>query len=105
MEGIVKLMLIVELDRAEQERLQLIQRTKDGIAASKKKQGRKPGTLDKMTPKLQNDIRQYLHDRSITQSILMKKHSISRNTLKKYIYLLYRITKAKEHTQNDLRQN
>lgn len=88
MEGIVKLMLIVELDRAEQERLHLIRRTKDGIAASHKKQGRKPGTLDKMTPKLQNDIRQYLQDRSITQSQLMKKHSISRNTLKKYILII-----------------
>ncbi len=88
MEGIVKLMLIVELDRAEQERLHLIRRTKDGIAASHKKQGRKPGTLDKMTPKLRNDIELYLRDRSITQSQLMKKHSISRNTLKKYILII-----------------
>lgn len=88
MEGIVKLMLIVELDRAERERLQLIQRTKDGIAASQKKQGRKPGSLDKMSPKLRNDIILYLHDRSITQSSLMKKYSISRNTLKKYIVII-----------------
>ena len=88
MEGIVKLMLIVELDRAEQERLQLIQRTRDGIAASHKKQGRNPGSLDKMSPKLRNDIFLYLHDRSITQSSLMKKHSISRNTLKKYIAII-----------------
>ena len=88
MEGIVKLMLIVELDRAEQERLQLIQRTRDGIAASHKKQGRKPGSLDKMSPKLRNDIFLYLHDRSITQSSLMKKYSISRNTLKKYIAII-----------------
>jgi hypothetical protein len=73
MESIVKLMLIVELDRAEQERLQLIQHTKDGIAASHKKQGRTPGALDKMSPKLRNDILLYLHDRSITQSSLMKK--------------------------------
>ena len=88
MEGIVKLMLIVELDRAEQERLQLIQRTRDGIAASHKKQGRNPGALDKMSPKLRNDILLYLHDRSITQSSLMKKYSISRNTLKKYISIV-----------------
>ena len=88
MEGIVKLMLIVELDRAEQERLQLIRRTRDGIAASHKKQGRKPGALDKMSPKLRNDIVLYLHDRSITQSSLMKKYSISRNTLKKYISII-----------------
>ena len=88
MEGIVKLMLIVELDRAEQERLQLIQRTRDGIAASHKKQGRNPGSLDKMSPKLRNDIFLYLHDRSITQSSLMKKYSISRNTLKKYIAII-----------------
>ena len=88
MEAIVKLMLIVELDRAEQERVQLIQRTKDGIAASHKKQGRKPGTLDKLSPKLRNDILQYLHDRSISQSSLMKKYSISRNTLKKYISIV-----------------
>lgn len=88
MESIVKLMLIVELDRAEQERLQLIQRTKDGIAASHKKQGRKCGTLDKMSPKLQADIIEYLQDRSVTMSSLMKKHSISRNTLKKYLMII-----------------
>lgn len=81
-------MLIVEPDRAEQERLQLIQRTKDGIAAGHKKQGRKPGSLDKMSPKLRNDILLCLHDRSITQSSIMKKYSISRNTLKKYIAII-----------------
>ena len=85
LESTVKLLLIVELDRVEQERLIFIQRVKDGIAASDKASGRKQGQLDKMTPELEEDIRQYLADRSIKQIDLMRKHHISRNTLKKYI--------------------
>ena len=56
-----------------------------GIAASNKKSGRKVGQLDKMTEDLQADIVLYLSDRYITQTELMKKYNISRNTLKKYI--------------------
>lgn len=37
LESTVKLLLIVELDRAEQERAITVQRIKDGIAASSKK--------------------------------------------------------------------
>lgn len=85
LEGTVKLLLIVELDRVEQERLILIQRIKDGIAASNKTQGRKIGSLDKMTPELSADIEQYCADRTIKQIDLMRKHNISRNTLKKYV--------------------
>ena len=88
LESTIKLLLIVELDRVEKERLTLIQRTKDGIAASPKKSGRARGHLDKMTPALYNDIQAYLSDRSIRQDTLMKKHKISRNTLKKYIKLV-----------------
>ena len=80
--------MYVELDRAEQERLTTVQRIKDGIAASDKKSGRPVGKLDKMTDELKNDINAYLNDRNIKQSTLMKKHSISRNTLKKYASLL-----------------
>ena len=50
-----------------------------------KKNGRKVGQLDKMTDDLQSDIELYLCDRTVTQIELMKKHDISRNTLKKYI--------------------
>ena len=32
------------------------------------------GQLDKLSPELKDDIRKYLHDRSIKQVDLMKKH-------------------------------
>jgi len=82
MEGVIKLLLIVELDRAEQQRLYISKAIKDGIAASNKRSGRKQGQLDKLSPELRDDIKKYLHDRSIRQVDLMKKHNISRNTLK-----------------------
>lgn len=84
LESTIKLLLIVELDRVEKEREIIVQRIKQGIAASPNKSGRRPGTLDKMTDKLREDIIQYLGDRSIKQVDLMRKHDISRNTLKKY---------------------
>lgn len=84
LESTIKLLLIVELSRAEQERLTISKRTKDGMAASPNKAGRKPGQLDKMTPELQADIILYLSDRSIKGSDIMRKHNISRNTFKKY---------------------
>jgi len=85
LENTVKLLLYVELDRAEQERLILQKRINDGIAASEKKSGRKTGQVDKMTPELEADIKLYLQDRSLLQIDLMKKHGIkSRNTFKKY---------------------
>lgn len=84
LENTVKLLLMVELDRAEQERQIISQRTKDGMAASPNKAGRKPGQLDKMTDELQADIALYLADRSVKAVDIMNKHSISRNTFKKY---------------------
>ena len=85
MEGVIKLLLIVELDRAEQQRRYISKAITDGIAASDKKSGRKTGQLDKMTKELKADIWRYLNDRSVKQIELMNKHNISRNTLKKYI--------------------
>ena len=85
MEGVIKLLLIVELDRAEQQRRYISKAIIDGIAASDKKSGRKTGQLDKMSEELQADIEVYLGNRSIKQIELMNKHNISRNTLKKYI--------------------
>lgn len=73
---------------AEQQRKYISKAITDGIAASEKRSGRKIGQLDKMTDLLKTDIELYLHDRKITQAELMKKHSISRNTLKKYIALI-----------------
>ena len=87
-EMLVKVLLAAELTRAEQERLTISQRTRDGMAASPNKAGRKLGQLDKMTEALKNDIRRYLTDRSIKQVDLMNKYKISRNTLKKYINLV-----------------
>ena len=85
LESTVRLLLIVELDRVEQERLTLIKRTKDGMAASDKNAGRPRGKLDKMTAELESDIKRYLGNRTVKQITLMKRHNISRNTLKKYI--------------------
>ena len=85
LEGTIKLLLIVELDRVQQEREIFIKRIKQGIEASIKKSGRKFGQLDKMSKELKDDIKLFLIDRSIKQVDLMKKHNISRNTLKKYV--------------------
>lgn len=94
LESTIKLLIIVELDRVEQERLIMIKRINDGIAASPKKSGRKVGQLDKLTPSLEADIKAYLSDRTIKAADLMQKHGISRNTLKKYVALLQNQTAA-----------
>lgn len=88
LEGTIKLLLIVELDRVQKEREIIVKRIKQGIEASDKKSGRKQGTLDKMSDELKEDIKLFLNDRSIKQVDLMNKHNISRNTLKKYIKLV-----------------
>lgn len=88
LESTIKLLLIVELDRVQQEREIFIQRVKQGIEASDKKSGRKFGQLDKMSNELKEDILKFLKDRSIKQVDLMRKHNISRNTLKKYIEIV-----------------
>lgn len=84
-ESIVKILIIAELNKVEQERQNIIKRITDGINASEKKSGRPVGKIDKMTEELEQDIKAFLEDRSIKQVDLMNKHSISRNTLKKYI--------------------
>lgn len=88
LEFVVKLLLVTELDRAEKERLITRQRIIDGIKASDKKSGRPVGKLDKMSDELRKDIKAFLNDRTIKQVDLMKKHNISRNTLKKYIEIV-----------------
>ena len=88
LEGTIKLLLIVELDRVEKQRLTIVKNIRDGISASDKKSGRPTGKLDKMTDVLKADIKAYLKDRNISQTALMKKHQISRNTLKKYIEIV-----------------
>ncbi len=87
-EFMVKILLMTELDRVEKERTVLQKRIRDGIAASTKTSGRKKGHIDKMTPELERDLKLYLTDRSILQIEIMKKHHISRNTLKKYAELI-----------------
>ena len=88
LESTIKLLLIVELDRVQQEREIIVKRIKQGIEASDKKSGRKQGKLDKMSNKLKEDIKEFLSDRSIKQIDLMNKHNVSRNTLKKYIAIV-----------------
>lgn len=84
LEFIIRLLLTVELDRAEQQRRYISKAIRDGIAASNKKSGRPMNTLDKMTPELENDIKAFLADRTIKAIDIMRKHGISRNTFKKY---------------------
>lgn len=84
LESTIKLLLIVELDRVQQEREIIAMRIKQGIQASENIQGRKKGQLDKLSDELRADIVAYLNDRSIKQVDVMEKHNISRNTLKKY---------------------
>lgn len=84
LEFIIKLLLTVELDRAEQQRRYISKAIKDGIAASNKKSGRPQNKLDKMTPELEKDIKAFLADRSIKAIDIMRRHNISRNTFKKY---------------------
>lgn len=88
LEFIIKLLLTVELDRAEQQRRYISQAIKDGIAASPKKSGRPKNTLDKMTPELEADIKAFLADRSIKAIDIMRRHGISRNTFKKYVEII-----------------
>lgn len=88
----IELLLLVELDRAEQERETTVQRIKDGIKASDKKSGRPVGKLDKMSAELEADIKAYINqsitDKTITIADIMNKHNISRNTVKKYIAII-----------------
>lgn len=84
----IELLLMVELDRVEREREIIVKRIKDGLAASDKIAGRRKGTLDKMSTELKEDIKEYLRDRSIKAIDLIRKHGISRNTLKKYIKII-----------------
>lgn len=84
----IDLLILVELDRVEREREITVKRINDGIAASNKKSGRKFGQLDKMNDELREDIKKFLSDRSIKQVDLMRKHNISRNTLKKYVSIV-----------------
>lgn len=88
LQSMVNLLIAVELDRAEQQRLYISKAITDGIKASDKKSGRPIGKLDKMSYELKEDILLSLKDRNIKQVDLMKKHKISRNTLKKYIALV-----------------
>lgn len=83
----IKILIVSELDRAERERLLISQRTKDGMIVGRKP-GRKEGTMEKLNKELEQDIMCYLDDRSVMQVDIMRKHDISRNTLKKYAKLL-----------------
>lgn len=86
--SIITLILIVELDRVAKEREIFLKRIKDGIKSSDKRSGRKPNSLIKMTDELEQDIRAFMKDRNVKQVDLMRKHNISRNTLKKYVKII-----------------
>lgn len=88
LEGTIKLLLIVELDRVQQEREIIVKRIKQGIEASDKKSGRSKGKIDKLTDDLKSDIIDLYSNGLITKVALAKKHGISRNTLDKYINIV-----------------
>ena len=72
----------------EQEREIIVKRIKQGMEASTKKPGRRPGTKEKLTKELEADIKDFIENgikKGIKQVDLMKKHGVSRNTLKSYI--------------------
>ena len=99
-ESIIKLLIIVELDRGEKQRLYISKSIKDGIAASNKKSGRKTGQLDKMTPELKQHIKQFQTDRSIKQIVLKKnthkeKETVQENIPNRFFYKHYRILNSK----------
>ena len=88
LEGTIKLLLIVEIDRVQQEREIIVKRIKQGIEASDKKSGRALGRIDKLSEELKKDIIELYNNKLITKVDLAKKHSISRNTLDKYIKIV-----------------
>ena len=89
MESTVKLLLIVELNRVEEERKNISKRIKDGIAASEKKTGEcRKGKVFKLDESLREDIKRYLGDRTIKKSDLLKNRKMSPNTLDKYIKII-----------------
>lgn len=91
LENTIELLLIVELDRVQQEREIIVKRIKQGIEASSKKQGRKKGSADKLTEELKEDLIKYMNDptRSIKQKDVMEKHNIkSRHTFKRYLEMV-----------------
>lgn len=88
LEGTIKLLLIVELDRVQQEREIIVKRIKQGIEASDKTSGRAKGKIDKLTDELRTDIIDLYKNGLITKVALAKKHHISRNTLDKYISIV-----------------
>ena len=97
----IELLLCVELDRIEHDRILLQRRLKHAATSSEKKPGHKLGQIDKMTPELESDILLYLNDHSFQLVEIMTKHDISRNTLKKYMDLIssgaYAASKSELH--------
>lgn len=83
----VYLLLLIELDRVEQERKLISERTKAGLAASTKKSGRQVGKCDKVSKELYRAIERYSTDRSVKGIELIKQYGISRPTLNKYLKL------------------
>lgn len=88
LEGTIKLLLIVELDRVEKERELIVKRIRQGLEASKKTSGRRPGSILNLTEVLRKDIIEMLKNRTISKSSIAEKHKISRTTLNKYIEII-----------------
>ncbi len=88
LEGTIKLLLIVELDRVQQERETIVKRIKQGIEASEKVNGRPRGKVAKLSNELRQDIINLYENGLISKNKLAQKHNISRNTLDKYIKMV-----------------
>lgn len=88
LEGTIKLLLIVELDRVEKERELIVKRIKQGLEASEKTSGRKQGSILNLTDDLKKDIISLIGNRTISKSSVAEKHGVSRTTLDKYIKIV-----------------
>lgn len=85
--NVIKILIATEYDRIEQESRNRSDRIKEGLKNTEKRPGRAMGKVDKLTEDLKRDIALYLADGSMLMADLMRKHGVSRNTLKKYIEL------------------
>lgn len=95
-ESTVKIMILMELDRVEQERKIFIERVKAGMAASNKQIGRPKANISNMPEGFVDDARRYMNDRSIKAKDLCKKYGVCLNTFKKYLNII---------RENDLKEN
>ena len=88
LEGTIKLLLIVELDRVQQEREIIVKRIKQGIEASDKINGRPKGKVAKLSDELRTIIINEVLNGTKSKLQLSKETGYSRNTIDKYVKIV-----------------